>query len=82
MKKEKAIKAWAVCARRPDGLVPLMSDGEDWFSGKLRTIYFRKENALKDWDGWGFMADLVEVEIRPVLPRPKDAHKPTKKRGK
>lgn len=71
-KKVKSVRAWLVCARKGIGLVPMFPRPEGGING-FPTLYETKEYAVKQWDGWGFIADVIEVEIIPV---------PVKNRGK
>ena len=52
--------------------------GRKYSIGKILSISLEKPKDLCHGSEYPY----VEVEIRPVLSRPKDAHKPTKKRGK
>lgn len=68
----KKVRAWA--AVTPSGEI-VREVGTEHLA-----IFLNYSYADLNYGQWGNSWKVVEVEVR-VLPRPKDAHKPSKKRG-
>ena len=55
-------KAWMVCVLKGNGIVPVFPKPMGGING-FPTVYETKEEAVKQWDGWGFVATVVPIQI-------------------